>query len=486
MGVNYNNDMVSFMCDALAAGGGPKYQRLARGIEREIREGRLPTGTKLPAHRLLAHQARITAGTVSRAYRELERLGLVSSRVGDGTYVKLPGDTSAGEEGFQNAINLDDSVIDLSRNKHVPGWDSKLLAKALDEMARQPETVAELCDYTPEGGLHRYREAGAMWLRHSRVEARAEQIICTNGAQHALMSCLPAIVRSGEMIATEQLSYPGLIAASRLLGVRLAGVDVDVEGLIPESLDDVCRHNRISALYCTPTLQNPTTSIMSVERREKIAAVCRKHNLIIIEDDAHGLLAIGRPAALQAFAPERTLLISSLSKAVSAGLRVGYIHVPEALWQRLAGAIRASCWMATPLSLEVATSWILDGTADHLRSIQIEEVQRRKALVEPLLQELSYRSQRDCSHYWIEVPEPWRAIEIEELLRQRRVLVKSSESFAVGRKVVPQFIRASVSSADGDDQLAQGFQALAAALNDVPREDLNSRSGFLLPNLTTG
>ncbi|GAA3566708.1 transcriptional regulator MdrR2 [Marinobacter xestospongiae] len=475
MGVNYRNDMVSFMCDALGNEKGPKYQRLALGIEREIREGRLPTGTKLPAHRLLAHQLNITAGTVSRAYRELERLGLVSSRVGDGTYVKLNGEGPAGEEGFRNAISLDDSVVDLSRNKHIPGQDVALLGQALEAIARQPRVLAELSDYTPEGGLHRYREAGAQWFRHSQVDVRPEQVLCTNGAQHALMACLPAIVKPGETVATEQLSYPGLISAARQLGIRLEGVEVDCDGLVPEALDDVCRNTRISVLYCTPTLQNPTTSNMPVARREALAAVCRKHNLIIIEDDAHGLLSTERPPALQVFAPERTLLISSLSKAVSAGLRVGYVQVPETLWNRLAGAIRASCWMATPLSLEVASQWILDGTADRLRLAQIEEVERRKAIVEPLLQRLNYHSRLDCSHFWIEIPEPWRAIEIEESLRQKRVLVKSSEAFAVGRRAVPQFIRASVSSTEADDQLEQGFQALVGALNDVPREDLLAR-----------
>lgn len=476
MGVNHKNDTVSIMRDALVTEKGSKYQRLARGVEKEIRAGRLPHGTKLPAHRLLSYQIEITAGTVSRAYKELERLGLVSSRVGDGTYVKLTGENPPGEEGFRNAISLDNNFIDLSRNKHIPGNDANMLAQALEQLAKRPHAIAEICDYTLEGGLHTYREAGAIWFRHSLVQAKADQVICTNGAQHALMSCLPAIVRPGEMIATEQLSYPGLIAASRLLGVRLEGVDIDEDGLVPESLDEVCRNHRISALYCTPTLQNPSTSIMPVHRREAIAAVCRKNNLIIIEDDAHGLLATERPPALQVFAPERTLLITSLSKAVSAGLRAGYIYVPETLWNRLAGAIRASCWMATPLSLEVATNWIIDGTADRLRHMQIEEVQRRKALVEPLLQGLRYQSQRDCSHYWIEIPEPWRAIEIEKQLKQKRILVKSSESFAVGRRAaVPQFIRASVSSVHGDEQLSQGFQALAAALNDVPREDLMSR-----------
>lgn len=433
------------------------------------------------AHRHLPHLIDATPGTISRAYKELERLGLVSSRVGDGTYVKHINECSIEEGEFRNAVTLDNCFIDLSRNKHIPSNDANFLSKALAQLAIEPEKIAKLCGYTAEEGLQSYRKAGAIWLQHSMIDANIDQVICTNGAQHALLSSLSAIVRPGEIVATEQLSYPGLITASRLLGIRLEGIEIDEDGLIPASLDAACHNNRISVLYCTPTLQNPSTSIMPTHRRDEISQICRKHNLIIIEDDAHGLLAIKRPPAIQTFAPERTLLISSLSKAVSAGLRVGYLYVPETLKNRLTDTIRASCWMATPLSHEIATHWIIDGTADRFRTTQIMEVQRRKAIVEPLLNGIKYLSKSDCSHYWIEIPEPWRAIEIEQQLKQQLVLVKSSESFAVGRRTaVPQFIRASVSSAFNDKQLVQGFNVLAAAINDAPSKDLFSYPSKLL------
>ena len=177
------------------------------------------------------------------------------------------------------------------------------------------------------------------------------------------------------------------------------------------------------------------------------------------------MLVEDRPPPLSYFAPERTILISSLSKAVSAGLRVGYVHAPPALVSRISAALRSTCWMATPVTLELATQWIENGTAEYLLRQQINEISRRKALVQDLLAGLEYRTHLNSPHFWIEVPEPWRASEIEAELKQNNYLIATAEAFAVGQTAVPQFIRASICNTSGDDQLLRaGFDALATAL----------------------
>ena len=274
-----------------------------------------------------------------------------------------------------------------------------------------------------------------------------------------------ALLRAGDTLVTEQLTYPGLISAARMLGIKLLGAAMDEEGLIPAALDELCRQHRISALYCKPTLQNPTTGVLSVARHEALVAICREHNLLIIEDEAHAVLVEDRPPPLSFYAPERSVLIGSLSKAVAAGLRVGYLHAPVPLISRIAAALRGSCWMATPLAMELASGWIESGVAEKLLGQQIIEIGRRKQLVEGLLEGLSYRTHPQCPHFWIEVPEPWRASDVEAELKLKNYLVATAEAFAVGRAAVPQFVRASVSNASHDDALLlQGFQALSNSL----------------------
>lgn len=458
-------DTVSMLRDALSSGHGAKYKRLAEAMERRILDGSIEGGAKLPPHRSLADRLGVTIGTVSRAYAELERMGLVVARVGDGTFVRQRDLERKRDIGFSNFVEERPEQFDMSRNMHIPGAETSLLAQSLLELARNPQTLAEMTLYTPDAGLPRYRQAGARWLAHGDFRPQAEQVLCVNGGQHGLLCTLMALLRAGDTLITEQLTYPGLISAARMLGIKLLSAAMDEEGLIPAALDELCRQHRISALYCTPTLQNPTTGVLSVARREALVAVCREHNLLIIEDEAHAVLVEDRPPPLSFYAPERSVLIGSLSKAVAAGLRVGYLHAPVPLISRIAAALRGSCWMATPLAMELASGWIESGIAEKLLGQQIIEIGRRKQLVEGLLQGLSYRTHPQCPHFWIEVPEPWRASDVEAELKLKNYLVATAEAFAVGRAAVPQFVRASVSNASHDDALLlQGFQALSNSL----------------------
>ena len=462
-------DTVSILREALSSGHGAKYKRLAEALQARILEGSLEGGAKLLPHRHLADRLGVTIGTVSRAYAELERMGLVMARIGDGTFVRQRDLERKRDAGFSNFVEERPEQFDMSRNMHIPGLETSLLAQSLADLARDPRTLAELTLYTPDAGLPRYRQAGAHWLAHGDFQPQAEQVLCVNGGQHGLLCTLMALLRAGDTLVTEQLTYPGLITAARMLGIKLLGATMDEEGLIPESLDELCRHNRVTALYCTPTLQNPTTGVMSASRREAVAAVCREHNLLIVEDEAHAVLVADRPPPLSVYAPERSILIGSLSKAMAAGLRVGYLHAPATLVGRISATLRASCWMATPLAMELATHWIDSGVADQLLRQQVAEIGRRKALVQGQLEGLSYRTHPQCPHFWIEVPEPWRASDVEVDLKLKNCLIATAEAFAVGRAAVPQFVRASVSNASHDDSLLlHGFQALAGAL----RQDL--------------
>ena len=392
-------DTVSMLRDALSSGHGAKYKRLAEAMELRILDGSIEGGAKLPPHRSLADRLGVTIGTVSRAYAELERMGLVVARVGDGTFVRQRDLERKRDIGFSNFVEERPEQFDMSRNMHIPGAETSLLAQSLLELARNPQTLAEMTLYTPDAGLPRYRQAGARWLAHGDFRPQAEQVLCVNGGQHGLLCTLMALLRAGDTLVTEQLTYPGLISAARMLGIKLLGAAMDEEGLIPAALDELCRQHRISALYCTPTLQNPTTGVLSVARREALVAVCREHNLLIIEDEAHAVLVEDRPPPLSFYAPERSVLIGSLSKAVAAGLRVGYLHAPVPLISRIAAALRGSCWMATPLAMELASGWIESGVAEKLLGQQIIEIGRRKQLVEGLLEGLSYRTHPQCPHF---------------------------------------------------------------------------------------
>ncbi|MBK5530614.1 PLP-dependent aminotransferase family protein [Pseudomonas sp. TH06] len=468
MSVKVSIAMVSILRDGLAHGVGVKYKRLADAVEKAIGAAVIEAGSKLPPHRLLADSLGVTIGTISRAYGELERVGLVVARVGDGTYVRQRGMERPQDKGFRNVSDEPQACFDMSRNQPIPGQETALLSQALHALASNPHRLQQLTGYTAEGGLPRHRAAGAEWLQHGDFVPHADQVLCVNGGQHGLLCALMGLLKAGDTVVTEHLSYPGLISVARQLGIKLIGAAMDDQGLLPSSLQDICRQHRVSALYCTPTIQNPTAAVMSASRREAIAEICRQHNLLVLEDEAHAVLARQRPLPLSCYAPERSVLIGSLSKAVSAGLRVGYLHAPQALIGRLSSAIRGTCWMANPLAMEVASQWIENGMAERLLDEQINEITRRKALVAGELEGLSYKTHSHSPHFWVEVPEEWRASQIAAELKERNYLVATAEAFAVGHAAVPQFIRVSVCNSVGDDSLLlAGFEALNRALTET-------------------
>lgn len=459
---------VSILREGLAHGRGVKYKRLAEALEKSIGEGLIETGSKLPPHRLLADSLGVTIGTISRAYGELERVGLVVARVGDGTYVRQRGMERPRDGGFRNVSDEPQPFFDMSRNQPIPGQESEFLRQSLQALSSDAQTLQSISGYTADSGLLRHRAAGAHWLRHQDFVPNAEQIVCVNGGQHGLLCVLMGLLKAGDTLVTEHLTYPGLISVARMLGIKLIGIAMDDEGLRPDELNDICQQHRVSALYCTPTIQNPTAAVMSVARREAIAEICRQHNLLVIEDEAHAVLARQRPLPLSHFAPERSVLIGSLSKAVSAGLRVGYLHAPLPLIGRLSAAVRGTCWMASPLTMTLASEWIERGIAEQLLGQQIAEIARRKAMVSGLLEGLAYKTHANSPHFWIEVPQPWRASQIAAELKQRGYLVATAEAFAVGHGAVAQFVRASVCNAVADDRLLiRGFETLVGALAET-------------------
>lgn len=463
MGVNGLIDMVAIAKTALESGSKPRYRALANGIAEGILRGRIGHGQKLMPHRILADKLGVTPGTVSKAYGEVERMGLVSSRVGDGTYVRFPGSEPA--KGFENAPSAPDN-LDLSRNTHIQGDEVRRLSETLLRMGQDTALVRQLLEYAPPAGASHQRQAGMRWLRFSGYDATSDAVLVTNGAQHALLCTLMACLRAGDTVATEHLSYPGLIDAARYLNLRLTGIEIDDEGLIPAAFAEACEQRPIKALYCTPTLQNPTAATLTEARRREIALLCRRYGVLIIEDDAHGCLADMRPPALASFAPDQTVLISSLTKAVGAGLRSGYLAAPPALATKIGGALRASCWMASPLAAEIGAQWVLDGTAEALRTQQRRETQRRKELVAPLLDGFRVRSADGCCHFWISLPEPWRATDLTLELERKRILVKAAESFAVGGLAVPQCLRTSISSTLDEASLIEAFRYLGKVIRE--------------------
>ena len=377
---------------------------LVDALARDVASGRLERGARLPTHRELAQRLGMGVGTVTSAYALAAKRGLIEARVGRGSFV-----AGAAQPGSEEAI------IRLSHNLPPLGPSERRFVAALARLQRRPDLL-DVLDYAPPPGLLAHRRAGADWLkrRHRFDRVDADRLLVTAGAQQALALALQALCAPGDAVLVEAATFFGVRTLAQQAGCRLEGVAMDEEGLRPDALERAASGGA-RVLYTIPTLQNPTGRIMSERRRREIAAVARRRELWIVEDDVYGAFADdGAPPPLVRFAPERTLYLTGLSKTVAPGLRAGFLLAPdEALFERLSAAIRAQSYAPPTLGALVATHWIEDGEADAIAAEIGAEVSVRTALAQARLgARLPDVVEPRCPHLWL----PMAELEAERLV----------------------------------------------------------------------
>ncbi len=412
---------------------GPIYRAIAERLAEDIRSAKLAPGTRLPTMRALADELSITVGTVYRAYELAEKKGLIVRELGRGTYVRDQRAPAA-----ENAPERD-GAVDLSRNEPVDIPLGSTLRRSLQELARDGD-LDGLLDYGFSQGQPRHREALAQWIKARGYDADPEHLIVTSGAQQALTIALGALARAGDTLMVEALTYPGIKNLARLFGLALRPVAVDDDGLLPDDFAAACAEGA-RVLFCMPNVHNPTTATLSLERRRAIAETAARHGVRIIEDDVYPRATAAPLPAFAELYPEATVYISSLSKTVAPGLRVGSIACPRGLYPDLVAVTQTTSWMAPPLMAELACRWIEDGTAAALAAQRDQVTRDLGDIATRGLAGLPYRAEPHNGHLWIPLARPWTGTEFAGEAAERNVLVAPAEDFAIDPSRAPAAVR---------------------------------------------
>jgi DNA-binding transcriptional MocR family regulator len=446
---------------------GRVYAAIADAMAGDIAAGRLRAGQKLPTHRALARRLHLSVSTVSKAYELAARRHLIGGEVGRGTFVtSRPADIISRLE--HNRLECD--LIDLSFNCPVQlEAQEAALASALRDIAGC-ERLRLLMPYNRDWiGLREHREAASAWLLGRGAQGAPDDIVIVNGGQQGVSVLLSALLQPGEIMAAEELTDPGIkfIAANRHLNLK--ALPIDAFGLIPEGFEAACRNGPLRALICCPNHQNPTLAVMPVERRKAIADIAIRHDVILIEDDVYGGFVDPALPALSSFAPEHSYYVTSLSKLVCPGLRIGYIATPPGRARDLIPGLGATTWMAALLSAEIAYRWINDGTAERLAQLQRDELRKRQKLATDVLKGQTFRSLPTGINIWLDLPEAWRAERFVAALGAEGVAVTPAEAYAVGHGPSPHAVRVSLGGATPTrHELRNGLEILGHLLRKRP------------------
>lgn len=299
-------------------------------------------------------------------------------------------------------------------------------------------------------GAHQFRGADIDRLAGAEFAGRRmpqrpdpERVVVTNGTHSALIMLMSGLVPRGGVLAVEELSYAPVKVYADMLGITVLPVTMDHEGLLPEALTQACKQHRPAALYTMPTLHNPTTAVMSEQRREEITDVCREFGLFIIEDDIYSVLPHHAPPPLSTYLPEQSWYILGTAKGIAAGLKIAYVVGPsrEKTGRLFWPGVRATFWMCAPISGAVTSRLILSGHVNEIVTAVRAEIASRQALVPAAFGDADLRTDPAAPHVWLRLPEstPRQAFVAE--VRRRGVDIGASDQFVLTDAKAPNAVR---------------------------------------------
>lgn len=409
--------------------GETKHSALTERIIADIDAGVLKPMDRMPTHRDLARELGLSVQTVSLSYKEAERLGYLSGEIGRGTFVKARVTDRAGR------MMLDHSpteVLDLSIIRGVYLDDHETASRAILRELADGDNSGFMRPCRPVAGLDNHRETARTWLHMLGVTAGAERILVTNGAAHGIFLALSCIVRSSDVVLCENLTDHGIIGLSNILGFSLKGLPTDDEGILPDALEAACEAGGVRALVLIPTLNNPTGHVAGVQRRRDIAAIAERYGVFVIEDEVYRPMIEDDLPSISEMLPDLGFFVTSFTKTVLTGLRVGYLVVPPAYSIRAASILRVSSWSGTYLTAEIATRWVENGTARRLLDVQRTEARARQKIAAEILGEHIASSHPLSFCAWLRVPPHWTEDGLVRSLTNQNVAVTPSEPFVAG------------------------------------------------------
>jgi 2-aminoadipate transaminase len=410
----------------------PIYLQVKRHLARQIYNGLLPPGERLPPTRALADQLGVARISVVNAYEELKAEGLIEAQVGRGTFVaerfsaddapqaagSLPGaePAEATLRGLHRLAERPD-VINFSQGTPADAFlPVDLIRQAIEHVLERDG--AEAVAYESPEGYPPLREAIARSVARLGIRTHADEVLITGGCQQALDLAVQSLLNSGDVLLTSNPTYLGMLDIARARGVTPVGVPTDADGMLTDQLETFIIEYRPRLLYIAPTYHNPTGAVMLPHRRRCLLDVARRYRLPVLEDGVYEELDYAElpPPPLRALDDEMgeeggglVLYASGFSKVLLPGMRIGYLLVGGALRERLV-RVKQAADICTPSLNQRAIHAVLGSgqLAGHMEKVRRACRERRDAMLEAAARYLpegaSWSEPSGGLYLWVELP----------------------------------------------------------------------------------
>ncbi len=374
------------------------------------------------------------------------------------------------------ALTARPGVISFAGGLPAPElFDSQGLHDAFAAVLRDQATAGRSLQYSTTEGDPALRAAVAARLTHRGLPTQADDLLITSGSQQALTLLATVLLEPGDRILVEEPSYLAALQAFALAGAQAIPVPCDDDGLDIGAVEELAARHGAKLLYTVPTFHNPTGRTLPLERRRALAELAGRTGLWIVEDDPYSELRYASdPLPCIATLPgaeDRTLALSTLSKIVAPGLRIGWVRTPPHLRHPLTVAKQAADLHSSTVDQAAAARWLQTVDLDaHVATLCREYGARRDALLDGLLDALppgSTHNDPDGGMFvWARLPDGWDAGALLTRALAHDVAFVPGTPFFAGPPDAAT-LRLSF-TAHGPDEIRLGLQRLGAAVRASP------------------
>lgn len=463
------------------------YKQLAEYIEKGIADGTFPPDKPLPSERYLASTLNLNRSTVVNAYDELESMGLVERNRGSGTTISkdIWGLTKKRIPSWNRYIEAGSFLPSqpVTQKIRKEAVEHKLINLASGELSEELFPKSYLSEITSTrsfiGSLGYDHPQGNEILRNTitkhvkkyrGIETKPTSILITSGAQQALHLVVQCLLKPGDAIAIEDPSYNYNLPIFKSVGIQVHYLPVDKDGINPEDLQSLYKKHRIKMIFLNPYFQNPTGSLLNKKKKEAILDISSKLGIPVVEDDPYSLTAFSGEKIATLKSMDRNgnvLYISSLSKIVASGLRIGWIIGPTSVIERLSDAKQQIDFGHSSYTQWIANDFLeSENFHIHIKSLMKELEKRRDKIIKSLNSYLKdmveFSIPQGGIHIWCKILKNYNETQLlEESIKRGVIYVPGS---TLGSK--DGFVRFTFAKED-EDSIDEGIKRFAEALNSI-------------------
>lgn len=483
-------------------GNRPLYHQIMETLRREIADGALPAGTRLPSSRQLARDLRVSRVTVVTAYAELEAEGVIESRAGSGAFVLPPWQPPQLARQDGEAAGDDLPVWQRRLSNEIDPTREAMLAHVLRgpltadaiafawgagdprliPLAEFRRALSDALDRDgaaalgPEGGSGylplRYWLAG--YLRQNGIDVTSDDVLITAGTQQTIMLVAETLLRPGDAVVVESPTWPGALEAFAAVGARVSGIPLDKEGMQLDPLVAALEQERPRLIYTVPTFQNPTGTVMSARRRRALCELAERFGVPILEDDHVREVRFGQPIPPPLAAFDRhgdVIHAGGFTKSLIPTLRIGYVVARGPLREALIARKRATDLFGSALMQRALTAFLESGAvARHWRRVSRVYGRRHTTMLRALERHLPPGSRWSGVSgglvLWVRVPEGISVAALHEAALAAGVGFACGAAFFAEPADQP-YLRLNFAAVD-EAEIERGIAILGRIMHDLP------------------